>query len=176
VVKAKKPETVHDRRAEIPAIQVAGTVVAVVRDPYPDPYTGMHHNITVIRSTKDDPLAGMLARRQIDLAQHEAGREWQRYWEDAAIGSVRAVDPTKEPVDGKGPSPTPFSDLQRKAMLELRHVAIVLGWEGDRLVRDILGDRVQLADAAMRRSRSKKYIGIRFRECLETMAHMWHFA
>jgi hypothetical protein len=89
---------------------------------------------------------------------------------------VRAIDPTKEPVDGKGPPTTPFTDLQRKAMLELRHVAIVLGWEGDRLVRDILGDRVQLADAAVRRGRSKKYIGIRFRECLETMAKMWCFA
>jgi hypothetical protein len=172
VVKAKNPETVHDRRAEIPAIQAAGTVVAVVRDPYSE----IGENITVLRATRDDPLAGMLARKQIDLAQHEAGREWQRYWEDAAIGSVRAIDPTKEPVDGKGPVHVPFSDLQRKAMLKLREVALVLGYEGDRLVRDILGDRVQLADAAARRGRSKKYIGQRFRECLETMAKLMGYA
>src|SRR5262245_23045755 len=173
----KKPaEKIHDRRAEIPAIQAAGTVVAVVRDPYPDAVTGIHHNITVIRSTRDDPLSGMLARGQIDMAQYEAGREWQRHWEAAAIGVVRGIDTTKEPVDGKGPSSGLFTDQQRKAFNELRVVTVTLGYEGDRLVRNILGERMQIAEAARWHGRSKKYIGIRFRACLEKMAKMWFLA
>jgi hypothetical protein len=172
VVKAKKPEVIHDRRAELPAIQAAGTVVAMVRDPY----SAVGENITVLRATRDDPLAGMLARGQIDLAQYEAGREWQRHWEDAAIGAVRAIDPTKEPVDGKGPMHSPFTERQRKAMVKLREVALVLGYEGDRLIRDILGERTALALAAERRHWAKKYLGRRFRECLETMAKLMCFA
>lgn len=147
-------------------------MVAVVRDPYSD----LGENITVLRSTRDDPLAGMLARQSIDLAQYEAGREWQRHWEDAQIGAVRAIDPTREPVDGKGPQTSPYNEKQRKAMGELRTVAAVLGYEGDRLIADILGSRTPLELAAQRRGRSKKYISIRFRECLETMAKIWGFA
>jgi hypothetical protein len=168
----KKSERIHDRRAEIPALQAEGTVAAVVADPY----SKSGETITVLRATRDDPLAGMLARGQIDLAQFEAGRVWQRHWEDAAIGTVRAIDPTKEPVDGKGPAHSPFSERQREAMTELRTIALILGAEGDRLVRDILGDRVSLQLAADQRGREKRYVGVRFRECLETMAKIWCFA
>jgi hypothetical protein len=147
-------------------------VAAVVRDPY----STIGETITVLRATRDDPLAGLLARRSIDLAQYEAGREWQRHWEAAQIGAVKAIDPTREPVDGKGPARSPYSEQQREAMTELRTVAVTLGYVGDRLVRDILGERVSLEDAAKRRGRSRKYIGLRFREALETMAKMWCFA
>jgi hypothetical protein len=170
----KKPqsEKVHDRRAEITAIQAQGTVAAVVADPYSE----IGETITVLRATRDDPLAGMLARGSIDLAQYAAGREWQRYWEDAQIGAVRAIDPTREPVDGKGPQRSPYTEKQREAMSELRSVMAKLGYEGNRLVRDILGDRMPLELAAQHRGRSRKYIGLRFRETLETMAKVWGFA
>jgi hypothetical protein len=118
----------------------------------------------------------MLARGSIDLAQYAAGREWQRYWEDAQIGTVRAIDPTREPVDGKGPQRSPYTEKQREAMSELRSVMAKLGYEGNRLVRDILGDRMPLELAAQHRGRSRKYIGLRFRETLETMAKVWGFA
>jgi len=165
-------EKIHDRRGEVPPFQALGVVADVVRDPY----STIGENITVIRATRDDPLAGMLARRQIDLAQYEAGREWQRHWEEAAIGAVRAIDTTKEPVDGKGATAGPFTDRQRLAFNELWVVRRTLGFEGERLVREILGDRIPLEVAAAQRGRPRKYIGMRFREALETMARMWCFA
>jgi hypothetical protein len=141
-----------------------------------DPYSDAGGTITVLRATRDDPLAGMLARGQIDLAQFNAGRDWQRYWENAAVGAIRAIDPTKEPVDGKGAAPEALTDRQRDAIEELRVVGITLGFEGDRLVRDILGDRISLQESAERRGRSRKYIGQRFREVLETLAKRWGYA
>jgi len=163
---------VHDRLAELPAIQAQHTVAAVVRDPYSD----VGENITVLRATRDDPLAGMLARQQIDQAQFEAGRAWQGLWEAAEVGRIRGIDPMKEPVSGSGPPASPFTDRQREAFNELRAVSLTLGFEGDRLVREILGERVSLEAAAKRRGREKRYVGVRFRECLETMAKMWGFA
>ena len=168
----KKPEVIHDRRAEIPAIQAQHTVAAVVRDPYSE----IGENITVLRATRDDPLAGMLARQQIDQAQFESGRAWQGLWEAAEVGAMRGIDPTKEPVDGKGAAASPFTDRQREAFNELRMVSLTLGFEGDRLVRQILGERMSLQDVAEQRHKQKKYIGQRFRECLETMAKMWGLA
>lgn len=164
-------EIIHDRLAEIPELQRAGVVTAVVDDPY-EPGS----NIAVLRATRDDPLAGMFSRGSIDLAQMSAGRKWQQHWEDAEIGAVRAIDPTKEPVDGKGPPPAPFTERKRLAMLELRQVSIVLGWEGNRIVNEILGDRLGLFIVAERHNKPKKYMGQRFRECLETMAKMWMLA
>jgi hypothetical protein len=166
------PPKVHERLAEIPAAQVGSTVVAIVDDPY----SQVGAQIAVMRSVRDDPLAGMYARSQIDTAQYSAGRQWQRIHEQAAVGALKSIDPTQEPVDGHGPPHEPFTDVQRHAFAELKAVAVCLGFEGDRLVRDILGDRVSLFEAAQRRSRPKKYIGQRFRECLETLAKLWGFA
>jgi hypothetical protein len=162
---------IHDRLAEISPRQREGVVTEVVEDPYK-----RGENIRVLRATRDDPLAGLHARGSIDTAQLAAGRVWQRHWENAQIGSVRAIDPTKEPVDGKGPPPAPFTDRQRMAFKELSKAALMLGYEGDRIVRAILGERETLLAVAIRHHRSKKYIGQRFRECLETMARMWMLA
>ncbi len=170
-MRTKQTETIHDRLAEVPAQQRQGIVQDLVENPYKHGET-----IRVIRATKDDPLAGLHARGWIDTAQLSAGRIWQRHWENAAIGAVKAVDTTREPVDGRGPTPAAFTDRQRKACMELRQAAIMLGYEGDRLVREILGERHQLTVVAIRHGRGKKYIGQRFREALETLAKMWMLA
>jgi hypothetical protein len=161
---------VHDRRAELSAIQAGHAVAAVVQDPF-----SPNDHITVLRFTRDDPLAGMLARSQIDQAQFSAGRQWQEHWENAGVGIIKAIDPTKEPVDGKGSVVDPFTDRQKEAFTELHVVQRTLGYEGDLLVRDVLGERLPIMEAARRRGRSPRYVGVRFRECLETLARMWNF-
>jgi hypothetical protein len=118
----------------------------------------------------------MLARKQIDRAQFEAGRRWQELWEAAEIGAVKAIDPTKEPVDGTGPARSPFSDRQKKAFEELNVAMTMLGYEGHQIVHSVLGLRMQLVDVASQRGRPAKYIGQRFRETLETLAKLWGFA
>lgn len=166
---ASEKEKIHDRLAEVPAQQREGVVTDVVEDPYK-----RGENIRVLRSTRDDPLAGLHARGSIDTAQLQAGRVWQRHWENAQGSSaVRAMDPSKEPVDGRGETPAPFTDKQRKACMELRAASLMLGYEGDRITRAILGERESLHAVAVRHRRSKKFIGLRFRECLETLARMW---
>jgi hypothetical protein len=161
-------EIVHDRQAEVEGI---GMVVDVVDNPYGA------GKISVTRSTRDDPLAGMHSRGVIDAAQYAAGRHWQRAWEDSEIGAVRAVDTTREPVDGCGAMHSPFSDKQRDAFKELQMASVVLGFEGDMIVREVLGNqRMPIAAVAQRHGRPKKFMGQRFRECLEALAKLWSYA
>jgi hypothetical protein len=69
--------------------------------------------LLVMRSTRDDPLADLHARGQIDEAQYQGGRSFQEDFETAERGP-RAIDPSKEAVDG-GLMPEPITEAQRKA-------------------------------------------------------------
>lgn len=161
---------VHDRRAT-DLLRNAMVVPFEVQDPYAVDGIG---RIVVMRSLRDDPLAGMFARRQIDQAQYDAGRKWQAYMEDAEVGNIRAIDPTKEAVDG-GRMPEPLSDRAAFAFRELSHAHATLGMIGENIVRDILGaNRMSIKQAAAKRYCTKaaeiEFWGKRFREALETLA------
>jgi hypothetical protein len=165
---------VHDRiAADLP---INAVVAKAVVD---DPYSTLGEKITVLRSVRDDPLAGMHSRRQIDDAMLAAGRMWQRYHEHSEIGGVSAIDPAKEAVDG-GRIPEPITDRQIKAFRELARADRELGQEGCALVRDILGKRMSIGAAAHRRGltsvRQITYLGRRFRESLDILAKLWGLA
>jgi hypothetical protein len=154
-----------------------GRVVADIVD---NPYASGPLRIDVTRSIRDDPLAGLFSRRHIDAAQFHAGRRWQHYYETAGIGMVRALDPLKEPVDGGGANPAGFTDAQHKAFHKLKHARAMLGLAGYQLVREVLGDGLEIQAIAKRRGyltqRDAIYLGKRFRECLETLAVGWGYA
>lgn len=136
--------------------------------------------IAVVRSLRDDPLAGMLSRSQIDQAQFMAGRKWQEYAEMCEIGGVQAVDTTKEPVDGGGFYREPISDRQVEAFKKMAAANSRLGGTGARLILEILAWRVSIRQAAESRGRFTKYgwekTGREFRECLEQLAVLWGYA
>lgn len=145
---------------------------AVVKD-------GAGDYIKVLRSVRDDPLAGMLARSQIDEAQFSAGRLWQQYREESEIGGARAIDPTREAVDG-GRFKEPDISRMSRALIELKRADESLGSYGASLIHDILGRRMSIAQVAQARSMPRQreidYLGRRFRECLESLAKLWGYA
>jgi hypothetical protein len=152
----------------------------IVTDVVDNPYQEGPAKIEVTRSIRDDPLAGLYSRRHIDTAQFHAGRRYQHYYETAGVGMVRAMDPMKEPVDGRGASHTAFNDAQLYAFHKLKEARAHLGIAGDRLVREVLGDGIEIKEIARRRGyltqRDVVYLGKRFRECLETLAVAWGYA
>lgn len=158
----------HDRMAT--DLPINARVAPILAD---DPYEA-GTKITVIRSLRDDPLAAMHNAKQIDQAQFVAGRHWQRAYELSEIGGVRAIDPTKEAVDGGQIAQATITDSQIKAFRDLQRAMRALGLEGEILIRDILAMHLTVTLAAEKRGlyseMEKKYVGRRFRECLDTLA------
>lgn len=119
------------------------------------------------------PLERMHERQQIDDAQYKAGRQMQTYYEQAEIGGVKAIDPSREAVDGGRMAETLTEQVQR-AIQEVIRLEKALGAEGAALARHVLclGFSIKQC-AAMRGASSERevsYMGARFREILETLA------
>jgi hypothetical protein len=65
----------------------------------------------------------MKSKSQIDDCDYVAGRHWQAAWENACIGGVRAIDPSREMVDSRR-QPEMLTDLARcRAEPRARHWA-----------------------------------------------------
>jgi hypothetical protein len=121
----------------------------------------------------------MISKGQIDQCDYVAGRHWQAAWENAEIGSMRAIDPTREAVDG-GSLPEMLTDTQRRAVQDLKAAREALGKEGHQLICDVLGRGMSITQAARNRGlqseTDRKYAGKRFRECLSTLAIHFGYA
>ena len=164
----------HDRRATDFNRGVAGHVTPVeITDPYDTAGT-----IIVMRSTRDDPLADLHVRKMIDEAQYHAGRAFQHDFETAERGP-RAIDPSKEAVDG-GQMPEPITEAQRRAARQLGVAYRALGQDGSALTHDVLihsKTRSQIASSrGLVGKRWEEYYGMRFRECLDCLAIVYNFA
>src|SRR5216683_6757932 len=133
--KRKKPHDpawAHDRRsrdlprnAEVATVEVDNPLALEPGD-----------KIVVLRSIRNDPLGRLHSHRQIDEPQYQGGRAFQNDWEKAERGP-RAVDPTREYVDG-GQMREPITEGQRKAVLRLNRTERELGADGAALVHEIL--------------------------------------
>lgn len=134
--------------------------------------------LIVMRSTRNDPLASLHARKFIDEAQYQGGRAFQHDFETAERGP-RAIDPSKEAVEG-GLAPEPITESQRKAAHALKRVYRALGPDGSALVHDLLVhglNRAQIADARrLSGKRWEEYFGMRLHECLHRLSYIYGFA
>jgi hypothetical protein len=134
--------------------------------------------LIVMRSTRNDPLAALHARRSIDEAQYMAGRTFQADWETAERGPC-AIDPSKEAVDG-GRMPEPITESQQKAAKRLNAAQRDLGQLGASLTIDVLIHGMTIQQIGVARGTGGelelKYLGRRFRECLDCLALVYGFA
>lgn len=170
LARVKTREIVHDRRtADMPINSVVDAIQ--VKDPFGD-------QVVVTRQLRDDPLGRLHSRRQIDDAQYQAGRAYQQDWETAERGP-RAIDPTREAVDG-GQLAEPITESQRKSAKRLNHALAELGADGASITHDVLVSGMTMAQVATRRGWKGKtweeYFGRRFRECLDSLAVVYGYA
>jgi Domain of unknown function (DUF6456) len=168
------PARVHDRRSQ--DLPLNAEVAAVEVD---DPLAlEPGERIVALRSIRNDPLGRMHSHRHIDEAQYQGGRAFQNDWEKAERGP-RAVDPTREYVDG-GQAREPITEGQRKAVLRLNRAQRELGADGSALVHEVLILGMTMEQIGQRRGlrtqRWNDYFARRFRECLDRLALMYGFA
>jgi hypothetical protein len=167
------PAKVHDRRSrDLPRNAEAAAVE--VDDPLLEP----GDKIVTLRSIRNDPLGRMHTHRHVDEAQYQGGRAFQADWEKAERGP-RAVDPTREYVDG-GQTREPITEGQRKAVLRLNRAERELGADGSALVHEVLVLGMTMEQIGQRRGlggqRWMDYFARRFRECLDRLALTYGFA
>jgi hypothetical protein len=170
MARSPKGPTVYDRvTADLPIN--ARVAPALVDDPL-EPGA----KLRVARSLRDDVLGHLLAREHIDQAQYEAGRLYEKYAEQAEIGNLKAMDPTKEAVDGGGIH-EPITDKQIAAVRHLTEARGVLGRRNEMLVRKIIVEKKRFKEIA----RSPAELDVRharqtFIECMEELAVFWNMA
>jgi hypothetical protein len=164
---------IHDRKATDLVHQQVGPVI--VEDPYE-----AGGKIVAFRSLRNDTLAALHDRNHITDVQLRAGRHWQRAYEKAEVGGARAIDPTREVVDGGGLAYNGVTDEQSKALAMLAKARRALGLEGETIVRDVLASHMTLDQAAIARGLGSQaervYLGRRLRECLDTLAVVYGYA
>jgi len=172
--KAYDPSNAYDRRAQ--DLPLNAEVAAVEVD---DPM-GLEpgDKIVALRSTRSDPLAKLHTHHQIDEAQYRGGRAFQGDWEKAERGP-RAVDPTRERVDG-GQTREPITEGQRRAVVRLNRIENELGADGTLLVHEVLVLGLTTQQIGERRGLSTQrwidYFARRFQECLDRLALFYGFA
>jgi len=172
--KSRKITLAHDRRAqdlprnaEVASVEIDDPLALEPGD-----------KIVALRSIRNDPLGRLHSHRHIDEAQYRGGRAFQDDWEKAERGP-RAVDPTREYVDGGQPR-EPITERQRRAVLRLNRIERELGADGVILVHEVLVLGMTMEQVALRRGlrgqRWKDYFARRFQECLDRLALIYGFA
>jgi hypothetical protein len=163
---------VHDRRAT-EFVRGAQVTPIEIDDPY-----AAGEKIIAMRSTRNDPLAGMHARKTIDEAQYWGGRAFQRDFELAERGPM-AIDPSKEFVDG-GMLPEPITEAQQKAAKMLARAYRALEQDGSALIHDVLIHAQSYRQIAAARGfsgeRWEKFFGMSVHLHLHTLAWVYGFA
>lgn len=161
-----RPATIHDRRST--DTLAAGQYAAMEVD---DPYE-QGEKIVVLRQLRSDPLARLHSHHQIDDAQYHAGRCYQRDWEVAERGA-RAIDPTKEAVDG-GRLPEALTDRQIAARKRLTRIRVELGRSMRTLLDGVLIERKSIEGFTIGQGRHgarwANYYGKMFRDGLDVLA------
>lgn len=162
----------HDRRSK-DTLRAGQYAPIEVDDPYED-----GAKISVLRQLRGDPLGRLHSHHQIDDAQYYAGRAYQRDWEKAERGA-RAIDPTKEAVDG-GMLPEPLTDSQAKARARLIRVRAELGRVMITVLDGVLIERSSMEAIAISQgrwgARWENYYGKLFRDGLDVLAVEYRLA
>ena len=130
--------------------------------------------LKVIAAVRDDMVAKMYARRQIDRACFMAARDYQGVFEIAQSARIRSVDLSMPVIENSRTDRAQAIDVHRHAADRLRRLDRALlrrfGEDGVELVRDILGRGHTVQQAAHDRGDTTKqpvnWWGGFFRRCL----------
>lgn len=175
VTLAKTVRTSFDLRDEYLDGQPAESGPIEVENPH-----NAAEKITVFRKLRDDPLAKMHHRLQIGTPEFLAGRHWQRCHEAAELCGARAIDPTREAVDGGQIASSSITDEQAKAFADLAKASRALGILMESVVRDVLVRRMTTAGIAAARGydghAARVFYGRLFRNGLEVLAEVFGYS
>jgi hypothetical protein len=135
-----------------------------IRDPYDNSLRQATANV------RADALGELMARNKIQHHQMEAGRELESAFERASVTGVKAMDFSREPVDGGKGFNDPYNDAKHQAGNFIAHAKRHLGDSGYRLLEMILRERHSVEDVAAALACDPRFVIVRLREALEKLA------
>lgn len=152
--------------------------MSIAADAVPDPFEPTR-KITVARNMTA-PVDTLRRRRELDAAQVLACDRFRYLYDAARIGGARAVDYTREPVDG-GTLAQPLSVEVMRANAELATISRVpgVGKEGFALLVRIIGEERGLLDVARQWGGNRDarrvvgYVRLRFLEAVRALVDHW---
>lgn len=144
-----------------------------------DGASGNPKKIRAAFNSKESPVMWMHARNWVTDSQAMAATEFRRLYEMCGGAGARAIDFTKEPVDGGGYI-DPISDRRMDAAKELMQVQHRLGRSGYDLVERVCGQLffIKQVAAQYRNSSSKRYetkLANQLKDCLDVLAIDWGY-
>jgi len=154
-----------------------------VADPGFDPAystSGKVETVTVLVNVRESSVAQMHARGQIDDAQKVAADRLRAVFERAGLSGVKAMDPTRERVDGSRTRDS-MTDTRLDAARELSVLARELGKIGFPVCVLICGDRLSVREMAQRmlgrpaNKRELSYYGRLLRDHLDILCFHWGY-
>lgn len=176
MVKARKRRAGRKRKQQItlPKVEIA---VIEVDDPYFDPKTPeSRSNPRKMKATinaRESYAMWLYARRHIDHAELLAAKRIRGAWERLGGAGARAIDYSRERVDG-GAAPQTISDDHLLAARILKDALSTLGPAGYDLTIKLACMGLWISDLSSREAQ-QKYLGMRFRECLDSLAAHWGY-
>ncbi len=136
--------------------------------------------IEVQTNTRESSIAAMRARGQIDDDQLEAAERFRKIYEMSGQGGVKALDWTKERVDG-GRVTDGLPATRMDALTQLNGLEKVLGKFPYALCVHIVGERKSIKRAAMDMRGGDltkdeiKNFGWLLRQSLDSLAILWGY-
>jgi hypothetical protein len=131
--------------------------------------------IMVSINIKESAIAVLESRGYLHPAQVEAADRFRRLYEAAGGSGAKAMDYTKEPVDGGGTA-EPISLRRMQAGIELKRCRELLGARGYQIVSALAGEGRSIEEIAGHRQRDKYSLTDALRGFLEDLAVMWRYS
>jgi hypothetical protein len=135
----------------------------------------------VLKNVRVNPVDAMYYAGRIDDAQMAAGNLFRSYWEEAEIGGSRAIDYSRQRVDG-GRMAEPLTERAAMARSQLLAAYELLGKRPYALLTAVVGEGVSCARIAIERphlvrglvgKRGEGYASGLVGDMLEQLVDMW---
>jgi hypothetical protein len=134
-----------------------------------DPYTGERQSSLV--NNRGDLLGAMRAKRVLKHDwQLAVARHIEQAFERSQVGGVKAMDFSREPVDGGQIARDGYHDGHKRAYETLAKARQALGADTYKLIETVLRDRHSLTDVASMTGHPYELVRERFRTALTTLA------
>jgi len=158
------------RQAKLRAKEVANPVYM----PAHDGEKWNPRKVPALVNVRESAVASLEARGQLDECQVKTADAFRAYWEATGGVGARAIDYTREYVDGRG-AIDPLPERRLTASEKLRDAKTHLGWRNYDLVAKVCGEGRSFRELATSR-RERDTMADNLRSSLDDLAVLWKLA